>query len=109
MLNHSSKTSYPEQYFIECFSKFSNVVFQHHIFRYHVDFANVEEKLYLEIDGDQHYLDKKILDHDIRRTVELTELGWTGYRLRWSEFQKLTDEEKRCRVHKLGLMMKWLS
>jgi very-short-patch-repair endonuclease/phage FluMu protein Com len=67
-LNHSSKISYPEEYFLECFKKYKNVSFQHRVNTYSLDFANVEEKLYLEVDGEQHYLDNRILKHDIKRT-----------------------------------------
>lgn len=101
--------SYPEQYFIECFGGFSNCYFQYPVFRYHVDFANPKEKLYLEIDGDQHYLDKKMVEHDKRRTQKLSELGWSGMRIRWSEFQRLSDDEKRSKVEYIGSVMKWLS
>ena len=109
VINHSSKVSYPEQYFLNCFSQFTRCAFQFHIYRYHVDFANPDEKLYLEIDGNQHYLDKRIIEHDKKRTAKLTELGWTGFRIRWSDFQKLSDTERIEQIKNIGSMMKWLS
>jgi hypothetical protein len=109
LLNHTSKVSYPEQYFLDCFSDVDeNIEFQHHIFRYKLDFANPVEKLYFEIDGEQHYVDKRIVEHDIRRTEKLTELGWTGVRIRWSHFQKLNEEEKRNKILEIKKEMKWL-
>lgn len=107
LLNHSSKTSYPELYFINCFNHLSNVVAQYHISTYHVDFANVTDKLYLEIDGDQHYLDQKMVLHDQKRTKTLNELGWSGIRIRWSEFQKRSDEDKQEYVQQIISEMNW--
>lgn len=107
LLNHSSKISYPEQYFLDCFSKFCNVDFQYPINRYKVDFVNIKEKLYLEIDGEQHYCDKRIVEHDKKRTKRLLELGWEGIRIRWSEFKKLSEEEKIKKVNYICKKMKW--
>lgn len=109
LLNHTSKISYPEQYFLECLSDIKDKEFQYHVFRYKLDFANVAEKLYLEIDGEQHYVDKRIVEHDIKRTAKLKELGWEGVRIRWASFQKLTDEEKKEYIFKIRSLMKWLS
>lgn len=107
VLNHSSKISYPEQYFIDCFSGL-NYGFQHPVFRYKLDFVNLQEKLYLEIDGEQHYVDSKMLIHDAKRTEKLIELGWTGIRIRWSEFQKLSTEQKKNKVEEIISSMKWV-
>lgn len=107
LLNHSSKISYPEQYFIDCFINDVDAKFQHHVYRYKLDFANVKEKLYFEIDGEQHYNDKRIVEHDIKRTQKLNEMGWTCFRLRWSHFQKLNEEEKKQKVLEIRFMMKW--
>lgn len=107
ILNHSSKISYPEQYFIDCFSDLIDATFQYPVFRYKLDFVNIKEKLYFEVDGNQHYSDKKIVAHDIERTEKLLELGWVGIRLRWSEFQKMTDEQKREKVIEVIEKMKW--
>jgi len=107
ILNHSSKTSYPEQYFLDCFNDVTDLEFQYPVKRYSLDFANVSEKLYLEIDGEQHYLDNKITEHDITRTETLTKLGWKGIRIRWAEFKKLTNEQKIEKVQEVRLFMKW--
>ena len=107
LLNHSSKQSYPEQYFSDCFAGFNNVTTEYRVFRYSLDFANVDEKLYLEIDGEQHYSDKRIVAHDVDRTQKLSELGWTGIRVRWSHFQKLSQLEKEEKVKEIISLMKW--
>lgn len=109
LLNHTSKISYPEQYFLECLSDIENIEFQYPVFRYKLDFANIVEKLYLEIDGEQHYVDKRIIEHDIKRTAKLKELGWNGFRIRWASFQKLTDKEKKENILEIRSLMKWLS
>lgn len=109
VLNHSSKISYPEQYFLECFSDITNLAFQYPVKRFILDFANVDEKLYLEIDGEQHYSDKRIVEHDVVRTAILADLGWIGIRVRWSRFVRLSDGEKVQELHRIRAAMKWLT
>lgn len=108
VLNHSSQKSYPEKYFEDCFLDIKNdIEMQYRVLRYCLDFANPKEKLYLEIDGEQHYLDKRIVKHDEIRTKVLLELGWTGIRVRWSSFQKLSKEAKELKIKEIRSMMKW--
>jgi very-short-patch-repair endonuclease len=107
-LNHSSKISYPENYFIEVFSNIvEDFEFQYRVQRYSLDFANPKHKLYLEIDGEQHYVDEKIIKHDVKRTIILKNLGWSGLRIRWSEFNKKTFEEKQKQILQIKGIMKW--
>lgn len=106
-INHSSKISYPELYFSECFADVVNLEKEHQVGLYSLDFANVADKLYLEIDGEQHYLDDRIVESDKKRTAKLTELGWIGYRIRWSDFQRLTEDEKKRTILNIRSMMKW--
>lgn len=110
LLNHSSKKSYPEKYFEECFSDIvENKEIQFPVTRYRLDFANPKEKLYLEIDGEQHYCDERISTHDTKREIKLNELGWRGTRIRWSHFQKLNEDEKKLKIKEIRIVMKWLS
>lgn len=108
VLNHSSKKSYPEQYFEDCFS---NIVkdkeINYPVLRYHLDFANPSKKIYLEIDGEQHYVDKKIIEHDKKRTEKLANLGWNVLRIRWAEFKKLSPLEQKQRVSEIKKLMNW--
>lgn len=95
-LNHYSKrTSYAEKYFIEVFEK-EKINLLHHlqVGVYELDFYNQEQKIYLEVDGDQHYLDKRIYESDHKRNQYLFEQGWKGMRIRWSTYQKLSTEQK---------------
>lgn len=101
-LNHSSKESYPEKYFRELFEKEGlNLNKQYSVGIYSLDFALVENKIDIEIDGDQHYLDPKIVEIDKRRNDYLTSLGWKIIRVKWSDYKKLIDKEKKQYIIKL--------
>lgn len=96
LLNHSSKVSYPESYFAEVFKQEKlDVVQEFKVGLFSLDFALPERKIDIEIDGEQHYVDKTIIAHDIKRAAALEELGWKAYRIRWAEYQKLTFDEKK--------------
>jgi len=94
-LNHYSKgRSYAEEYWkIILDSNNIDYVEQYQIGPYQLDFAFPDIKLDLEIDGDQHYLDKRIIESDIRRNIYLENLGWTTIRIKWSEYKK-TENKK---------------
>ena len=64
--NHSSKISYPEKYFMEVFKELP-VRYNYQVSRYQLDFAIPEKKVYVEIDGEQHYVDKRIVEHDKKK------------------------------------------
>lgn len=95
--NHSSKISYPEKYFEKVFINediFCEKEFQ--VGLYSLDFAWPDSKKYVEIDGEQHFVDKKIVEHDKERTEKLDALGWKCIcRIRWAEYQKLSFDEKK--------------
>lgn len=100
LLNHSSKISYPEQYFIELFER-ENIDLQYHkqVGLYQLDFYNDDKKLYLEIDGEQHYQEKSI-ERDKKRTEKLKERGWNIImRIRWAEW-KTYSYDKRIEILK---------
>lgn len=101
LMNHSSKPSYGERYFIELFEK-ENIPLKYHkwVGRYQLDFYNEELKKYIEVDGEQHYSEKGI-KHDIERTEYLKDKGWTGYRIRWSIYKAKTYEEKQLVINNI--------
>lgn len=105
MRNHSSKTSYPEEYFIGVFNDIPQITYHHRIGLYELDFCNVSTKRYLEIDGDQHKLDKRIIEHDIVRTEKLLALGWEGKRILWSDYKKLSKEEQVSLIEECKLFL----
>lgn len=93
--NHSSAESYPEKYFKELFaSENLTLTYHYRIGTYELDFCDLDKKLDIEIDGDQHYLDSRIIESDKKRTEYLENLGWTVFRIRWSEFKKYSEAEK---------------
>lgn len=77
---------------------------QYQIHTYHLDFALVSEKIDIEIDGDQHYLDERIVKNDIRRNAYLENHGWKVIRIKWSDYKKLVD--KKDRVDYIDSIMK---
>ena len=42
---------------------------------YSLDFACPERKFYLEVDGEQHFVDERVIESDVRRNEFLSELG----------------------------------
>ena len=94
-----NRKSFAEQYFDTCFP---NLKQNYHVDRYFLDLANPEKKLYIEIDGEQHYNDQKVVEHDKIRTERLEELGWKCLRrIRWSEYKKLSKEEQESLITEL--------
>lgn len=94
LLNHSSKQSYPEKYFQEIFENFLDATFEYSLLRYHIDVAFPSRKVALEIDGEQHYVDKRVVASDIIRDQTLSDLGWSTIRIRWSNYSKLSLEDR---------------
>lgn len=96
LLNHSSNKSYPETYFEQVFVD-ENIPLKYHlqVSKYELDFYNEDYKIDVEIDGEQHYLDKRIFESDKERNAYLESLGWTVFRIRWSEYKQLPLESKR--------------
>ena len=100
--NHSSKESYPEEYFTELFQQEGiKLVKQFSVHSYHLDFCDPDKKIDIEIDGDQHYLDPKIVEHDKIRNKFLEDSGWTLFRIKWSDYKKMTHSEKEQIVQKI--------
>ena len=93
-LNHYSKgPSYPEIYWKQILDN-NNIKYeeQFQVGTYTLDFAFLDLMIDLEIDGDQHYLDERVINSDIRRNSILYSKGWKIIRIRWSEYQKLNDK-----------------
>jgi len=99
-LNHSSKISYPERYFLRVLKGF---IFQYKVpgTLYEIDFANQERKIAIEIDGEQHYGDKKMVEHDLKRDGILKDLGWETIRIRWSQFRSLEKDQRTSVIDKI--------
>lgn len=96
LLNHNSKKeSYPEIYFQDILQK-NELIYERYlqISIYNLDFAFIDKGIDLEIDGDQHILDKRILKSNIQRDIFLKENGWKVIRVLWSDYQRLKKEQK---------------
>jgi len=103
LLNHYSKgESYPEKYFDKIFKlyelKYKKLL---QISIYQLDFAFIENGINIEIDGEQHYSDKRIVESNERKDEYLKSLGWEIIRIRWSYYQKMSRDEKKNYIKKL--------
>ena len=100
-LYHSSKISYPEQYFINVFEK-EKIDLKYHlrIGRFELDFYNEEKKIYIEIDGNTHK-QKRVQEIDRRKDEYLKSLGWKGMRIDWDDYQNKSFEDKKLIVCKI--------
>lgn len=58
--------------------------FEHWIFPYSIDFAWINKKLAIEIDGKQHELIEN-KEHDKKKDDFLTKNGWTVLRIKWRD------------------------
>lgn len=95
------RKSFAEQYFDACFPELEQ---NYHVDRYFLDLANPKLKLYVEIDGEQHYTDEKVIQHDKERTERLAELGWICVqRVRWSNYKKLSKKEQETLIESIRL------
>jgi|688.fasta_scaffold470407_1 very-short-patch-repair endonuclease len=56
--------------------------------KYFLDFAFIDFKIDVELDGIQHLRSKESIDHDILRDKFVIENGWIPYRISVSEFYK---------------------
>lgn len=92
------RKSYAEQYFDVIFTDAQK---QFPVDRYRLDYAWPDTKTYIEVDGEQHYTEEG-LKHDNERTQVLESLGWIcKKRIRWSEYQKLNEDEKKTFIESL--------
>lgn len=90
--------SYAEEYFEEAFKNVFEIEYHITDTTYTIDFADIENKVAIEIDGEQHYTSSGLREDDIKRDNILLDLGWKTIRIRWSEFMKLSKEERKNRI-----------
>ena len=92
LLNHSSKESYPEKLLRQALEKRSITawVYNYPIRRYSIDFAFIELKVAIEVDGGTHLL-PEVKEKDRIRDLSLKEIGWATYRFTASDVKKDPD------------------
>lgn len=81
----NNEPSYPERFFmgvIENEFLDKNYTREYSVSRYSIDFAWVDKKLAIEIDGQQHDREP-YKTRDARKDALLTSLGWKVLRIRW--------------------------
>jgi len=92
------KLSYPERFFKQAlvnegiFDQY-RIEQQLSIGKYFLDFAFIQLKLNVEIDGSQHFRDNKNIEHDKIRNEFLNNKGWKIYRIPWLEMFKNPKNE----------------
>lgn len=93
-LNHYSHgESYPEKYFREWLEK-ENIDFiaEYRISYYSIDFFI--NNLALEIDGEQHYVDERIVKSNKIRDDYLKSLNIQTIRVRWKYYKQLKSDDR---------------
>lgn len=92
-----NRRSYPERFFLKVLKnegilKKYKVLEQLQVDKYFLDFAIIDIKLDLEIDGNQHYISEDAINHDILRNNYLIDNGWKVYRINWKDFYSNTKK-----------------
>lgn len=85
---HSSKKSYPEEFFTKVIENEFNdkdYEYNYQFFQYRLDFAWVKKKRCIEIDGKQHQRNEQQAESDLRKDAKLIENGWQVLRIKWKE------------------------
>ena len=92
LLNHSSKESYPEKIFRNELErrKIEGWEQEYPIKRYSLDFAFVDKKIDVEIDGETHN-NKQVILKDLERDKILSLEGWKIIRFKSSDVKNNID------------------
>lgn len=89
----NNEPSWPERWFIEVIEReFNDKNYKREFpfHRYSLDFAWVEKRKCIEIDGEQHQRFESIKDRDAKKDKILKENGWQVLRLQWKEVYRDT-------------------
>ena len=84
----NNKKSYPEEFFtlvIENEFIDKNYTCEFNVGIYSIDFAWVDKKLAIEIDGDQHQRFQEVIDRDKRKDDLLLSKDWKVLRIKWKD------------------------
>lgn len=84
----NNEPSYPEKFFMEVIKnefQDKNYSREFSFGKFSLDFAWVEKKLCIEIDGEQHKRFKEYRERDERKDKALHDAGWNILRIEWKE------------------------
>lgn len=92
-----SRRSTPEKIFFKFlnennFFKKYNISEKLQVGKYFLDFAIIDKKIDVELDGDQHYR-KESIEHDKKRDQFLNDNGWVIYRMSWYKLRNNIKNE----------------
>jgi very-short-patch-repair endonuclease len=96
--SRKDRRSYPEQIFLR-YLKNTDIYNKYRIeeklpiWKYFLDFAIIDLKLNIEIDGMQHYSTEDAINHDKKRNEYLRSNGWKIYRIKWNDFKNNAKKE----------------
>lgn len=88
MSRWNNTPSYPEIFFAKVIeNEFSDKEYlsEFNVGIFSIDFAWVNKKKAIEIDGEQHYRFKEIIERDKRKNKYLELNGWEIHRIRWKD------------------------
>lgn len=89
----NNKHSYPEEFFIQVINnefEDKNYVCEYPLEIYSLDFAWIEKKKCIEIDGDQHQRFEECKERDARKDECIYKNGWKVLRIEWKKMFKDT-------------------
>lgn len=89
----NNEPSYPEQFFMKVIhNEFSNKNYQREFsfYKYSLDFAWVDQRKVIEIDGEQHERFEEYKLRDKQKDKLLSENGWSILRIKWKDMMKET-------------------
>lgn len=95
-----NEPSYPEKCFIKFLTDYGYsekyyIERERSVFPYYIDFAFVDNKVAVEIDGSQHILDEEQKERDKKKDELLNSLGWKVLRITAKAVKKDWDDIKK--------------
>ncbi len=91
----NNEPSYPEKFFkrvIDNEFEDKDVTQEYSVGIFSIDFAWVDKKIAIEIDGDQHQRHQEVIERDKRKNKKLEDEGWKLLRIVWKDMYKNTKK-----------------
>ena len=107
MSRWNNEASYPEKFFMKVIeNEFDDKEYkkEYNVGIYSFDFAWINKKKVIEIDGDQHQRFDEYKERDKRKDAYLEKEGWKVLRIIWKDMCNNTKEEiQKCKDFILGV------